>query len=341
MDKILARRFAPFNFSVVPGFPNVVPTVDEWGDYFPIFRRHRDDNPAEHLREFHELMHQWEIHHEDVLMKMFMFSLDGDAREWFRSFPPASIPSLREFHAAFNRHCQQFYSSKLICHNCCEEYKDCVQGMTVSNESCEDEIYEDGSRENEGYTSEELMELVKSLSARMEGLEEDFSRRSYEEDAEDIPVLETEVFGSPAYDEEVMSIPTKNKQLLMDIPARTMKSKSSSMVPDYSDCETDPGESHEGEKEEPHLSAILVQKFSPFNFSAIYGYPHPVPAINEWDDYLPRFRGSKHDHPGEHLLKFHAYMLEHGFFHEDVWIKMFLFFSRRRCSWMVSISPCC
>jgi hypothetical protein len=26
---ILARRFAPFNFSVVPGFPNVVPTMDE------------------------------------------------------------------------------------------------------------------------------------------------------------------------------------------------------------------------------------------------------------------------------------------------------------------------
>jgi hypothetical protein len=101
MDKILARRFAPFNFSVVPSFPNVVPTVDEWGDYFPIFRRHGDDNPSEHLREFYELMHQWEIHHEDVLMNMFMFSLDVDAHEWFRSFPPASIPSLREFHAYF------------------------------------------------------------------------------------------------------------------------------------------------------------------------------------------------------------------------------------------------
>jgi hypothetical protein len=57
MDKIMARRFAPFNFSVVPGFPNVVPTIDGWGDYLPIFRRHRNDNPVEHLREFHELMH--------------------------------------------------------------------------------------------------------------------------------------------------------------------------------------------------------------------------------------------------------------------------------------------
>ena len=94
MEAILAQRFAPFNFSFVPNFPNVVPTMDEWGDFFPTFREHRDDNPTEHLCEFNELMHQWEIHHEDVLMKMFMLSLDGDAREWYRSLPPTSISSL-------------------------------------------------------------------------------------------------------------------------------------------------------------------------------------------------------------------------------------------------------
>jgi hypothetical protein len=43
------------------------------------------------------------------------------------------------------------------------------------------------------------------------------------------------------------------------------------------------------------------------------------------DDYLSRFRGSKHDDPGKHLLKFHVCMLEHDFFHKDVWIKMFGF----------------
>ena len=51
--------------------------MDEWGDFLPRFGEHRDDNPAEHLLEFHELMHQWGIHHEDVLMKMFIFSLVG------------------------------------------------------------------------------------------------------------------------------------------------------------------------------------------------------------------------------------------------------------------------
>jgi hypothetical protein len=83
MEAILAQRFSPLNFSIVPGFPNVFPTIDEWGDLFPIFREHRDDNHVEHLLEFHELMHQWEIHHEDVLMNIFMYSLEGDAHEWY------------------------------------------------------------------------------------------------------------------------------------------------------------------------------------------------------------------------------------------------------------------
>jgi hypothetical protein len=75
MGKILAQRFAPFDFYVVSGFPNVVPTMDEWGDYLSIFREHKEENLVQHLHEFHELMHQWEIHHEDVLLKKCMFSV--------------------------------------------------------------------------------------------------------------------------------------------------------------------------------------------------------------------------------------------------------------------------
>ena len=111
MERILARKFAPFSFSDVLGFPNVVPTSNEWNDEFPIFREHKEDNPAQHLIEFHERMHQWEIHHEDVLMKMFMYSLEGDVHEWYRSFPPTRISSLEQFRVAFNKHCKRFFSS--------------------------------------------------------------------------------------------------------------------------------------------------------------------------------------------------------------------------------------
>jgi hypothetical protein len=171
MDKILARRFSPFDFSDVSGFPNVVPTMDEWGNYLPIFREHKEDNLAQHLCEFHELMHQWKIHHEDVLLKNFMFSLAGDAHEWYHSLPPASISSLREFHATFNRRCQKFYSSDFVCHNCCEEYEDNDQDMTVSNE-----IYEDEDCEEEEDSLSELIGLEKSLFVNLERLKSEAHR---------------------------------------------------------------------------------------------------------------------------------------------------------------------
>lgn len=53
---ILATRFAPFEFSIIPGIPNNVPTIDEWGDIPPRFREDKEDNPAQHLLKFHEFI---------------------------------------------------------------------------------------------------------------------------------------------------------------------------------------------------------------------------------------------------------------------------------------------
>jgi hypothetical protein len=83
MESILARRFAPFDFSGILGFPNVVPTMHEWGDYLPRFRGDDHDHPAQHLIDLHQYMDQLDIHHEDVLLKMFMYSLEGEARQWY------------------------------------------------------------------------------------------------------------------------------------------------------------------------------------------------------------------------------------------------------------------
>jgi len=93
-----AQRFSPLDFLKVPSFPNVVPTMDEWGDNIPKFKEDRNDNPPKHLLQFHELMDQLNIHHEDVLMNMFMFSLGGDAREWYWTLPPSNISSLKILH---------------------------------------------------------------------------------------------------------------------------------------------------------------------------------------------------------------------------------------------------
>ena len=73
MEAILARRFAPSNFSDIPGFANSVPTMDVWGDCLPRFRESKEDNPADHLITFHQCMVQLNIQHEDVLMNIFMY----------------------------------------------------------------------------------------------------------------------------------------------------------------------------------------------------------------------------------------------------------------------------
>jgi hypothetical protein len=192
MEAILARRFSPLNFSAIAGYPHPVPQIDEWQDLLPRFYEGENDNPVEHVQEFHALMQQLDIQHEDIHMKLFMYSLQGDVRIWYQSLETSSISSLKEFHAAFNIHCQKFYSSELICHSCCEEYKDCVQDIIDSHEGCEDE--------EDALDEESTLSLPCSSTS-----DENFVCCSYEENAEDIFVLETDVFSSPTYDEEVVS----------------------------------------------------------------------------------------------------------------------------------------
>jgi hypothetical protein len=221
MEKILARRFAPFNFSAIPSFPNVVPSPNEWGDYLPIFEKCEEDDPAQHLSEFHELMRKWEIHHEDVLLKMFMFSLAGDARKWYHSLPPASISSLSEFHATFIAYCQEFYPSELICHSCGEGYHNSAWNEATSDIGCEDDLDDldqksflspphssaseecyggDEDPREEGDTLSELREQVKYLSVQLERLKsedcaEDFPDWEEEDDLSEL--VEQAIFPTP------------------------------------------------------------------------------------------------------------------------------------------------
>jgi hypothetical protein len=85
------------------------------------------------------LIQQLDIQHECIHMNLFMYSLLGDACIWYHSLDLSNISSLEEFHASFNIHCQKFYSSELICHIVCEDYKKCVQDIDDSYEGCEND----------------------------------------------------------------------------------------------------------------------------------------------------------------------------------------------------------
>jgi hypothetical protein len=87
---------------------------------------------------------------------------------------------------------------------------------------------------------------------------------SYKENAEDIFVLETDVFRGPAYDEEVVSNTDQEQPIFAEYPSEDDEEKSffmaylepRSMVLVYDNYESDPWESHEVEKEELNVQLI-------------------------------------------------------------------------------------
>jgi hypothetical protein len=107
MEVILAKRFSPLDFSTIAGYPHHVPHIDEWKDLLPRFYEVNNDIPLEHVIRFHALIQQLDIHHEDIHMKLLMYSLLIDAHIWYHSLDIYIISSLEEFHAAFNMHCQK------------------------------------------------------------------------------------------------------------------------------------------------------------------------------------------------------------------------------------------
>jgi hypothetical protein len=140
----ISTRFSPLDFTNVYGFPNTVPDIKIWGDIVPKFGRYDDENPGQHLFEFHKLMEELNVHHEDVLMKLFMFSLENEARLWYKSLPHSSIPSLRFFHTLFHQRCKRIYSTKILFEDCCdtsplEEEEEKIEISRVD----EDEQYEE------------------------------------------------------------------------------------------------------------------------------------------------------------------------------------------------------
>ena len=63
---LLAWRFSPLDFSSVPGFPHPMPDMFEWGDFLPVFKEEKEDNPAKHLLKFHKCMDLLDQWHEYV-----------------------------------------------------------------------------------------------------------------------------------------------------------------------------------------------------------------------------------------------------------------------------------
>jgi hypothetical protein len=99
MDAIVAARYSPL---VLPQPVNPLPAGD-YLKYMPKFTGEEDITVEEHLVAFYSYADNLNIENEDVWMRVFVQSLDGEVRKWFRGLTPGSIVGIEALDNAFLR----------------------------------------------------------------------------------------------------------------------------------------------------------------------------------------------------------------------------------------------
>jgi hypothetical protein len=93
----LSSRYAPL---VLPVGLHALPATD-YMKYLPIYNGEGDVTVEEHLVAFYSFADNFNIDYADVWMRLFVQSLDGEVRKWFRGLPPASIADIEVLDETF------------------------------------------------------------------------------------------------------------------------------------------------------------------------------------------------------------------------------------------------
>jgi hypothetical protein len=99
MEAIIAARYAPL---LLPQPLNALP-ADGYLKQLPKFTGEGDVTADEHLEAFYSFTDDNVIMHADVWMRIFVHSLQGEARKWFKALPPGSIDGIEALDNAFLR----------------------------------------------------------------------------------------------------------------------------------------------------------------------------------------------------------------------------------------------
>ena len=90
MDAIIGSRYAPL---VLPVALHAFPATD-YMKYLPRYNEEGEFTTEEHLVAFYSFANNFNIDYEDVWMRLFVQSLDGEVRKWFICLPPTSIADI-------------------------------------------------------------------------------------------------------------------------------------------------------------------------------------------------------------------------------------------------------
>ena len=87
----------------MPAPLNAMPT-GEYQKYRPKFTGTKGVTAEEHLETFYSYADNLDISEDDVWMRVFFQSLDGEARKWFRELTPRSTVDIEALDDAFLKH---------------------------------------------------------------------------------------------------------------------------------------------------------------------------------------------------------------------------------------------
>jgi hypothetical protein len=99
MDAIVTAIYAPL---LLPHPMNPLP-IGDYLKYMPKFTGEGDITAEEHLAAFYSYVDNLNIENEDVWMRVFIQSLDGEVRKWFRGLALGSIVGIEALDSAFLR----------------------------------------------------------------------------------------------------------------------------------------------------------------------------------------------------------------------------------------------
>jgi hypothetical protein len=93
--------YRPLDMSKILGYPRKMPPRYEL--FLPRFAGSDEDCPKSHMRRFWKFFQHFPVSDEaeDLVMKLFSASLDGEARRWYDDLPAASIDSMEHFEKVF------------------------------------------------------------------------------------------------------------------------------------------------------------------------------------------------------------------------------------------------
>ena len=100
MERILVARYAPLNF---PNPLSAMPTRD-YLKYMPKLKGEGDFTAEEYLEAFYSYAENINIEQEDVWTRVFVQSLDGQARKWFKELPAGSVVGTEALDDIFLKH---------------------------------------------------------------------------------------------------------------------------------------------------------------------------------------------------------------------------------------------